>query len=227
MRYSRDPHRRASSAIVLCRCAITTSRVISDSTRARPSRVASRSRSTRSASRRSSVHVAGVSPRKRSSSGAGSSGFSASSAASRCRPVRRVATRRRRRSRSRIGSLPPDAVLQRPQARLQLAGLLDPGRHGHQVGQRPRTRDRVLQLDDVQQRHFQDPPQPRARLDLLEIEGPPDRALAPAAQPPQPTRLGGGLAGLVRVPEAGAARAQGPARGRGARSASARGSRAG
>ena len=61
-------------------------------------------------------------------------------AATRCRTVRRAATVWRRRSRPRIGGLPPHAHLQRPQARLELRGLLDPDPDGHQVGQRPRPR---------------------------------------------------------------------------------------
>ena len=129
--------------------------------------------------------------------------------APRSRTVMRVATRCRRRSRSRIGRLPPDAVLQRPQARLPLGGLLDPGRHGHQAGQGPRAWDGVLQLQRVRQRQLQDALQIRGRAEPRQGVGAPDRALTPAAQPPQPARLGGGLAGLGRVPEAGAARAQG------------------
>ena len=88
-------------------------------------------------------------------------------------------------------------------------GLLDPGRRGHQTGQGPRARDGVLQLQRVRQRQLQHALQIRARAEPRQGVGAPDRALAPAAQPPQPTRLGGGLAGLGRVPEAGAARAQG------------------
>ena len=56
---------------------------------------------------------------------------------------------------------------------------------------------------------LQDALQIRARAEPLQAVGAPDRPLAPAAQPPQPARLGGVLAGLGRVPEALAALPQG------------------
>ena len=95
------------------------------------------------------------------------------------------------------------------------------------VGQRPRARDRVLQLQGVGQRQLQDALQIRVRSEPLQGVGAPDRPLAPAAQAAEPARLGGGLAGLGRVPEALRCPPAGPAPGRAARSGSVPGRRDG